>query len=378
MIKIILFLTFILFSLGQLGRVSFLNQQVNFYLYELMMGLLLAYYFLKLKFIPLKKIFKSQQWIIWGWVYLFFSFFFGFFKYSPFENLVSFLYLFRLFFYFIFFVYLYFYYQKKAKKDLLTGILLFSFLTIVSSFIQFFLYPNLRNLAYLGWDVHQNRVFGLFFDTSLTASIYGLLFLFWLNYNGRKYFCFLPFLFLLIYFTYSRFIIFSFTASLILFFLKKSSVKNILLILIAFIFLFIFFPQRSGVGVDFNRVFSIESRIRENILGIKIGIKNPLFGIGYNRIRFFRQKNNLIWGSDFNIHHGASSFQSSYVTIFVTTGIIGLFFLGKTIFYLLKSSSLYFYLFFFITICSLADNLLLHPFIIFILGSVFIIFDKKP
>ena len=371
-------LTFFLFSLGQLARVSFFNQQVNFYLYEVLMGILLLFYFLKLEFTPLKKLFDSQQWIFWGFIYLLISFFVKFFDYSLFENIVSFLYLLRLFFYFLFFTYLCFYYQKKEKKDLVLGFLIFSFLTIIFSFVQFFLYPNLRNLAYLGWDVHQNRVFGVFFDTSVAASIYGLFFLFWLNYKNTRYFWLLPPLFLLLYFTYSRFVIFSFFLTLFLFFLKKSSLRYFFITLVFLIFLLIFFPQRSGVGVNLNRFFSIEARIKENILGIEMGLKNPLLGIGYNRIRFFRQKNNLLWQSDFNIYHGASSFQSTYVTLFVATGVVGLLFFGKGLIKLINCSKEFFYLIFFIAISSLADNLLLHPFLIFILGMARAIFDKKP
>jgi hypothetical protein len=378
MTKILLILTFFLFSLGQLGRVSFFNQQVNFYLYEVLMGILLLFYFLKLKFTPLKKLFDSQQWIFWGFIYLLISFFVKFFDYSLFENLVSFLYLLRLFFYFLFFTYLYFYYQKKEKKDLVLGFLIFSFLTIVFSFVQFFLYPNLRNLAYLGWDVHQNRVFGVFFDTSVAASIYGLFFLFWLNYKNTRYFWLLPPLFLLLYFTYSRFVIFSFFLTLFLFFLKKSSLRYFFITLVFLIFLLIFFPQKSGVGVNLNRFFSIEARIKENILGIEMGLKDPLLGIGYNRIRFFRQKSNLLWQSDFNIYHGASSFQSTYVTLFVATGVVGVLFFGKGLIKLIDGSKEFFYLIFFIAISSLADNLLLHPFLIFILGMAKAIFDKKP
>ena len=378
MTKILLILTFFLFSLGQLGRVSFFNQQVNFYLYEVLMGILLLFYFLKLEFIPLKKLFDSQQWIFWGFIYLLISFFVKFFDYSLFENIVSFLYLLRLFFYFLFFTYLYFYYQKKKKKDLVLGFLIFSFLTIIFSFVQFFLYPNLRNLAYLGWDVHQNRVFGVFFDTSVAASIYGLFFLFWLNYKNTRYLWLLPPLFLLLYFTYSRFVIFSFFLTLFLFFLKKSSLRYFFITLVFLIFLLIFFPQKSGVGVNLNRFFSIEARIKENILGIEMGLKNLLFGIGYNRIRFFRQKNNFLWQSDFNIYHGASSFQSTYVTLFVATGVVGLLFFGKGLIKLIDGSKEFFYLIFFIAISSLADNLLLHPFLIFILGMARTIFDKKP
>jgi len=371
-------LTFFLFSLGQLGRVSFFNQQVNFYLYEVLMGILLLFYFLKLKFTPLKKLFDSQQWIFWGFIYLLISFFVKFFDYSLFENIISFLYPLRLFFYFLFFTYLYFYYQKKEKKVLVLGFLIFSFLTIIFSFVQFFLYPNLRNLAYLGWDVHQNRVFGVFFDTSVAASIYGLFFLFWLNYKNTRYLWLLPPLFLLLYFTYSRFVIFSFFLTLFLFFLKKSSLRYFFITLVFLIFLLIFFPQKSGVGVNLNRFFSIEARIKENILGIEMGLKNPLLGIGYNRIRFFRQKNDLLWQSDFNIYHGASSFQSTYVTLFVAIGVVGLLFFGKGLIKLIDGSKEFFYLIFFIAISSLADNLLLHPFLIFTLGIARTIFDKKP
>jgi hypothetical protein len=140
----------------------------------------------------------------------------------------------------------------------------------------------------------------------------------------------------------------------------------------------IFFPQRSGVGVNLNRFFSIEARIKENILGIEMGLKNLLFGIGYNRIRFFRQKNNLLWKNDFNIYHGASSFQSTYVTLFVATGVVGVLFFGKGLIKLINGSKEFFYLIFFIAFSSLADNLLLHPFLIFILGMARTIFDKKP
>ena len=153
--------------------------------------------------------------------------------------------------------------------------------------------------------------------------------------------------------------------------------KYFFITLLFIIFLLIFFPQRSGVGVNLNRVFSIESRIKENILGIKMGLKSPLFGIGYNRIRYFRQRNNLIWKSDFDINHGASSFQSTYVTLFVASGIFGVLFFLKGLVNLTIKNENFFYPLFFIAIASLADNLLLHPFLIFILGMVKTISDRR-
>jgi len=379
LVDFFLILIFIFFSFGQLGRLSFFNQSINFYLYEVLMAIFFFFLLFKLKLLPLKKIFKNR-FLFFSFGYFLFSFFFSFFNYYLFENLVSFLYLFRLYFYFLFFLYLYYYQKdvKNLKEVVLFGFLLFSLLTIITSFLQVFLYPNLRNLAYLGWDVHYNRAFGLFFDTSVSATVYGFLFFFWLIFNKKKYLIFLPFLLFLLFYTYSRWLIFSFLITSSFYFLKNKEPKKIFFILLLLFFFLLLFPQKSGIGVGIKRFFSIESRIKENILGIRMGLKNPLFGIGYNRIRFFRQRNNLLWQSDFNIHHGASSFQSTYTTIFVASGIFGLLFFIKIIFLLLKQDKKFFYPLFFVCLGSLADNLLLHPFILFSLGSIFIIFDKKP
>ncbi|PJC80876.1 hypothetical protein CO008_00645, partial [Candidatus Roizmanbacteria bacterium CG_4_8_14_3_um_filter_36_12] len=53
------YLTFLLFSLGQLGRFSLYNQQINFYLYEIFLGLLLIILFFKYRLEPLKEVWKK-------------------------------------------------------------------------------------------------------------------------------------------------------------------------------------------------------------------------------------------------------------------------------------------------------------------------------
>ena len=48
----------------------------------------------------------------------------------------------------------------KAFKKLIPFILLFEgLLILILGYIQYFLYPNLRNLFYMGWDEHNYRMF---------------------------------------------------------------------------------------------------------------------------------------------------------------------------------------------------------------------------
>ena len=56
---ILFYITAFLFSLGQLGRISFFDQQVNFYLYEVTLTLSLLILFVKYRFLPVKEAWKK-------------------------------------------------------------------------------------------------------------------------------------------------------------------------------------------------------------------------------------------------------------------------------------------------------------------------------
>src|SRR3989338_10816152 len=104
--NILFYITAFLFSLGQLGRVSFFGQQVNFYLYEVVLTLSLFLLFLKYRFKPIKGAWKNFRSIFIFLVILLISLFPEWLKYNPFENAASFLYFFRLSIYFSYFFYL--------------------------------------------------------------------------------------------------------------------------------------------------------------------------------------------------------------------------------------------------------------------------------
>ena len=181
--KIILYLTAFLFSLGQIGRISFLNQQINFYLYEILICISIFFGLLYFRLKPIKESFINSKPIFYFFCVLALSLLFGFFNYRLIDNIIASFYLFRLGLYFLFWIYISFWIKKnKHRSELKRQILaIISILTIITTIIQYFLYPDLRNLIYLGWDPHLYRTFGIFFDTTVSASIYGLLF--FLNSN---------------------------------------------------------------------------------------------------------------------------------------------------------------------------------------------------
>ncbi|MEK7633573.1 MAG: O-antigen ligase family protein [Patescibacteria group bacterium] len=347
---ILFYLTAFLFSLGQLGRISFFNQQINFYLYEIVLTLSLFLLFFKYRFEPIKEAWKKFEPIFFFLAVLLISLLISWVKYSLFENIVASLYFFRLVLYFFYFFYLR-YHSQPVKK----GIFLISILTIISTLTQYFLYPDLRNLFYFGWDPHLYRTFGVFFDTSISAAIFGIFFL-TINQPIVKIIYLL-----LVALSFSRSIYFGLSLTLIYLFIRQRQLKKIILFLLFFIILVFIIPKPAGEGVNLKRLYSISSRFEDYKQGIELWKKQPVFGYGYNRIRSIKKSDSV---------HSGASYSSSFLTILVSSGIFGLLgFLG-VLWRLGKTNKTGQLLIIFLSIVSLFDNVLLHPFILFLLLTI--------
>ena len=352
--QILFYITAFLFSLGQLGRISFFNQQVNFYLYEVILTLSLFILFFKYRFKPIKENWKKFLPIFIFLGILLVSLLVNITKFTQFENLVGLLYLYRLHLYFIYFFYLQYHTQKNKKfsKVIKNGIFIVAVLTIISTLIQYFLYPDLRNLFYLGWDPHLYRTFGVFFDTSIAAAIFGI-FLLTVNQPIIKIIYLL-----LVALSFSRSIYLGLSLTLIYLFIRQKQFIKMGLFLLFFITLIFFIPKPSGEGVNLKRFYSIASRAEDYRQGINLWKKKPLIGYGYNRIRYIKNSDSV---------HSGATFSSSFLTILVSSGILGLLSFIWTLWSLSKSNKIAPILLIFLSIISLFDNVLLHPFILFLL-----------
>jgi O-antigen ligase len=351
---ILFYLTAFLFCLGQLGRMSFYSQQINFYLYEISLTLSLLLMFTKYRFQPLKEAIKNFQPVFFFLLVLLFSLLFGLFKYKIFENLVSSLYFFRLLLYFFYFFYLR-YHLKKHKQFSLTikkGLIMIAVITIVTTIVQYFFYPDLRNLFYQGWDPHLYRTFGVFFDTSIAAAIFGFFFL-TINQPVIK----IIFL-LLTALSFSRAVYLGLSLTLLFLFIRQKQFTKIVIFLLFFLTLIFIIPKPAGEGVNLKRLYSISSRAEDYVKGFSLWKNQPILGYGYNRIRYIKNSDSV---------HSGAAFSSSFLTILVSSGILGLFSFIWGLWSLRKSNKAAPSILLFLSIISLFDNVLLHPFILFLL-----------
>lgn len=232
---------------------------------------------------------------------------------SP-QVITGFFYLFRLAAYFYFFV---FACHFENKKLLLNSLLAMSFFTALFGWVQYFFYPDLTSLKYLGWDDHLYRLVGTFLDPGFTSLI--IVFGGVISFIKKKYLL-LAFFATTLAFTYSRagylaFVVSLFSAS---FLFKKF--KAFLIVLIYFLFIIFLLPKPAGEGVNLARTYSISSRIINYKETFEIFKKSPVFGVGFNNICLARN----IYLKDVDLSsHSCSGSDSSLLLILATTGIIG-------------------------------------------------------
>jgi len=382
-INILLYLSAIFFSFGQLGRISFFSQQVNLYAYELVLGLLLCNLVYRYWLTPIKQFVKKYRFTTIFLGYLFLSLLISSITFSFFENLIATMYYFRLVFYELIFCYITYLVKAnpKIKVTIVRIIYFYIIVTIFTAGIQYVFYPDLRNLNYMGWDEHYYRTFGLFFDASVAGAVYGLLIIFIaFRIKERKskiFHIILLFLLILIaVLTYSRSLYISFVLLGIYFLFMKLKQKKVpiiryllyLLLLAGLVFsIFSLIPKQKGEGVNLSRTYSIFSRVDDYKTALDIWIKNPIIGIGYNHIGSTKRKLNLLKAEQVGINHAGNSFHSSYLIILVCGGIIGLFLFIKSAYELYRKFPGCGYCLLLIGLLSLSDNILLHQFVLFLL-----------
>lgn len=371
------YFTAMLFSLGQLGRISFQNQLLNGYWYEIGMGVMLIILFGKYGLRPLKHIVHTQKLIVVFLAYIGISFLLSTMYYSMTENFIAFLYLSRVYFYNMFSLYLWYHdtHEKQWKYVLLNALMGIVVVTIITSVIQYWLFPNLRIFFYDGWDPHHFRMVGLYFDPPITAAIYGLSLLWllcdkkiqqhsvWLRYGVSML------LVVCLFLSYSRGAYIAALATLFFFLTKTKYAKYFIAIVIMFMGVLFLLPRPSGESVNLLRTSTIGTRYADYGEGIQIWQKNPILGIGYNHIRFEKEQKNTLLES---YSHSGASFHSSFLIILVTSGIVGLVLFAGVLWQVGKTSFFAQLACLYVGVLSLTDNVLLHPFILFFLGVVLI------
>ena len=243
---------------------------------------------------------------------------------------VGFLYLLR----WIFYAGLYFLlFDLKKKLKWLNWKNIRCFLIIIGSavgifgLIQYFLWPNLKALEVLQYDPHFYRVVGTFLDPGFTGIIlvFTLLLIIGRWFEEKKKWLIL--LSLVIYsalaLTYSRASWLGFFGAMSLLSFYKKSWKLFLLIISVLVLTWFLIPQPLGEGGKLTRTYTIQARFENVQQATKIIKQKPLFGVGFNTLRYYQRDQGFLSQEEWQINQAGAGIDNSWLFVLATTGAFG-------------------------------------------------------
>lgn len=324
----------VLYPLGQLTTIPLPINDVHLYLQDLviiLIGISVIYGFIVFKF-------KLSQLPLLKPIFLFIaaaglSLFVNFSQLSLNQALISSLYLCRWIGYSAIFFgcVILFKYHPDAHKKLEKGLIWAGLATALFGLLQYFFYPSLRNLYYLGWDPHDFRIFGTFLDPGFLGLIFVLslimLYLKIIEKRSKFYLISALIVFIALALTYSRSSYLALGISLVyLTYIYKKWSLFIGLIFIGAVAFFLLPRNLPSVGVNLGRTTSIEGRIGSWSESVNLISKSPIFGLGFDTLRYTgNQLPSQYFQGNPITSHSATGVENSLLFVLTTTGIVGFF-----------------------------------------------------
>lgn len=255
---------------------------------------------------------------------------------TPFQFFVSFLYFARL----VSYMCVYFFIARLKKKQipfLLKGMLISGCFVVLFGFLQYFLYPNLKNLYYLGWDEHYLRLFSTFFDPNFAGIFLVLFFLFTLTFTFMKLKekRLLPTILygtlsictcIAVFLTYSRAAFLALLGGLLLSLFTKDNKKYLItggIVSLFFILFLLFLTNVPTEGAHMLRIPSSKARLEYARHALIIFSEHPILGVGFNTYRYAQYRHGFLDVSSWEVSHAAAGTDDSFLFILVTTGLLG-------------------------------------------------------
>lgn len=251
------------------------------------------------------------------------------------EFFVSSLYLLRWIMYAcIYFIVLGF--DKKFKMKVLVSMIISGMLILLGGYIQYFFYPNLRNLYYLGWDEHLYRMFSVFLDPNFAGIFF--VFLLFLTFGlisyciKRKRLTYVIILSLLasftaigIFLTYSRSALIMFFAAMFVLLILINRKRLMIPILAISIVVFIISSKNFKTeNTNLLRISSSIARLNPANKALTIIKDHPLLGVGFNAYRYTQIRYGFVGQKESIVSHADAGTDNSFLFIMATTGLVGL------------------------------------------------------
>jgi len=373
--RILLFLILVLFPFGQLIRISAVIvgnavtlQPLDFFVFAFALIAIIKRYRLPEKLKPLRYLI----------LVIFASFVFSFLNFSFSQLLTGAFYLLRIFAYFGFFVAFINYLKKDEaiKKQIFDIMIIESIFIGIFGWLQYFIYPDVRFLYFLGWDDHLFRMIGTFLDPAFTGAllVFGCIIALEKYFSQKRsgYLLASVFLFISVAFTYSRASVLALLFGIFALYYLRNKLKYFILTSVVILLVMSLLPKPAGEGVNLVRVSSISARLINYQQSLTV-IKNyPIMGVGFNNVCESKVK---IFGIGDLSSHACSGFDSSLMFYITTTGIIGLGVLLYVLFSIVKDGMKINFatisVFSAATVHSFFSNTLFYPWVMFYLIVVF-------
>lgn len=209
-------------------------------------------------------------------------------------------------------------------KILLYALYLYGVGVALLGFLQFGIYPDLRNLTYLGWDPHYYRLFSTLLDPNFAGIILVCTFflgLYLWQQAKSSHLLIAEFLLLIaVYLTYSRSSYLALAAGMVAVavYLKK---WMFIACLVLFAGAVLFIPTPGGKTLRLNRVDSTVARFENWQDTLSVISHSPVIGYGFNTMKYVR--NPAAVDQFTPASRATSGVDSSLLFVLATTGIIG-------------------------------------------------------
>src|SRR3989344_966575 len=193
-------------------------------------------------------------------------------------------------------------------------------------FAQYFLYPDLRNLSYLGWDPHYYRLFSTLLDPNFVGIILVLTLFLGLRRleaartikNGLLFVCALVALIL----TYSRGSYLAFVTGFLFWSAVRRQWTYGLVLLVIFAIGIVSAPLRNLEILRIDRRETALARVGNWRETIGLIIRSPLIGHGFNTLRYITPTPQI--KTDMPLSRAGAGVDSSVLFVGASIGFIGL------------------------------------------------------